>query len=110
MPATQRVLVVQRLLLWGAALAWLVGIAGYAYASIFKPQASVLEATWSPSTFASVTWVFIGLWIALTTLCASIVAAFSRTARPGALLAALVSAVYVVPASILVLFASRLHA
>jgi hypothetical protein len=107
---TQRGLVVHRLLLWSAGLAWLVGLAGFTYALIFKPRASVLEATWSPGTFASVTWVFVGLWIALIVYCTSIVASFSRATRPGALLAALLSAAYVVPAAILVSLASRLHA
>ncbi len=73
MPSAQRALLVQRLLLWSAGAAWVVGLGGYAYASIFKPHTSVLEATWSPSTFASVTWVFVGLWVALIVLCASVV-------------------------------------
>jgi hypothetical protein len=93
-----------RLLLVGAVVAWLIGVGGYLFASVFRPQATILTATMSPSTFASVTWVFVGWWLAVAVFGLSLVAlAASRGARTTALLAALVSGVYAVPIAVLLL-------
>jgi len=93
-----------RLLLVGAVVAWVIGVGGYLFARVFRPEATMLTATMSPSTFASVTWVFVGWWLAIAVFSLSLVAlATSRSARTTALLAALVSGVYAVPIAVLLL-------
>jgi hypothetical protein len=58
----------------------------------------------SPSTYASVTWVFVGWWVAAAVFGVSLVAfALLRGSRPSVLPAILVSGAYAVPILVLLL-------
>jgi len=96
---------VHRYLLASAILAWLVGIGGFFWAPVAAPQATILTAQMSsPSTYASITWIFVGWWIAAAAFGVSLVAfALLRGSRSSVLPAILVSGAYAVPILVLLL-------
>jgi hypothetical protein len=105
MTAASRILLTHRLLLALGVIAWLIGVGGYLYARAFVSNALAPRAVMSPRTFTQVTSISVSWWLSVVVLALALVLlAISRGFRASTLPAVLVSALYVLPLGLVVLF------
>jgi hypothetical protein len=110
MAAASRILLVHRLLLVFAVIAWLIGIGGYLYARNFVSDRLAPVAVMSPRTFTEVAMISVGWWLSVAVLAlALILLAISRGVPTSTLPAVVVSALYVLPLGFVAILSRHLH-